>query len=185
MASAATEAVSRARPAKGRIARLLRRPALKALAGASVVAAIVILARGWGLLQPFELWIYDALRVAWAGDSRGDRILLVGATEADVERWDWPLRDGDLATLLQRIAGWQPRVIAVDLYRDHPEPPGTDRLAAVLAQHKNIVWAFKLKDRIQPAIAPPAALRGTDRIALVRCHPRCGQCRAARFAVCR
>ncbi len=174
MASAATEAVSRARSAKGRIARLLRRPALKALAGAGVVAAIVILARGWGLLQPFELWIYDALRVAWAGDSRGDRILLVGATEADVERWDWPLRDGDLATLLQRIAGWQPRVVAVDLYRDHPEPPGTDRLAAVLAQHKNIVWAFKLKDRTQPAIAPPAALRGTDRIALSDVIPDAG-----------
>jgi adenylate cyclase len=163
MTSAATEAGSRARGIPGRLARSA---ALKALLGASIVAAVIILGRGWGLLQPFELWIYDALRVAWAGHSPSKRILLVGATEADVERWDWPLKDGDLATLLERLAGWQPRVIAVDLYRDHPEPPGTERLAAVLREHKNIVWAFKLKDAAQPGIAPPAALRGTGRTAL-------------------
>ncbi len=33
-------------------------------------------------------------------------------------------------------ASWKPRVIGVDLYRDHPEPPGTERLAAVLAQKR-------------------------------------------------
>ena len=122
--------------------------------------------RGYGLLQPLELEIYDALRIAWAGHQLSSRVLLVGVTEADVEHWDWPLRDGDLATLLERIASWKPRAIGVDLYRDHPEPPGTERLAAVLAQHKEIVWTFKLKDYPKLGVSPPAMLRGTDRAVL-------------------
>jgi len=45
----------------------------------------------------FELLIYDALRVAWSGNEPSTRILLVGGTETDVEDFDWPLRDGELA----------------------------------------------------------------------------------------
>jgi len=175
MSSAATETTSRSRPAAGRIARFLRSAALKALIGANIVAALIILARTYGVLQPFELWIYDRLLVAWAGHAQGDHILLVGATEADIHRFNWPLRDGDLATLLERIADWQPRVIAVDIYRDIPEPPGTDQLAAVLARHKEIVWSFRLKDQVQQGVGPPAALRGAvDRIALADVVPDSG-----------
>jgi adenylate cyclase len=165
--SAAAGAASRSRPAAGRVARLWRSAALKAMLGANIVAALVILARGWGLLQPVELWIYDRWRAAWAGHSQSDHVLLVGATEADVESFDWPLKDGDLAALLERIAGWQPRVIAVDIFRDHWEPPGTDRLKALLGRHKEIVWGFMLEDRSQKGIAPPPSLRGSDRADLV------------------
>jgi len=163
VSTAASAASSRIRPVRSRIARLLRSAALKVLITGNIVAAIVLLVRGYGLLQPLEIQIYDALLVAWAGHQPSNRIVLVGGTEADVEHWDWPLRDGDLATLLERIARWKPRVIGVDLYRDHPEPPGTERLAAVLAQHKEIIWAFKLKDAARPGVLPPAVLRGTDR----------------------
>jgi adenylate cyclase len=174
MTSAASAAAGDIRPARGRIARLLRDAKLKALIGGNIVAAIIILMRGYGLLQPLELEIYDALRVAWAGHQPSTRILLVGGTEADVEHWDWPLRDGDLATLLERIASWKPRVIGVDLYRDHPEPPGTEQLAAVLARHKEIVWAFKLKSSTSPGVPPPAMLRGTDRAVLADTIPDSG-----------
>jgi CHASE2 domain-containing sensor protein len=58
-----------------------------------------------------------------------------------------------------------PRVIGVDLYRNRPEPPGTEQLAAVIARHKEIVWAFMLPDGMRPGIPPPEMLRGTDRIA--------------------
>ncbi len=57
-----------------------------------------------------------------------------------VRRWDlatgkeinppaeagWPLRDGQLAKLLERLTAWKPRAIGVDLYRDIPEPPGSE-----------------------------------------------------------
>jgi len=149
------------------VARQLGNPFVRSLIGAHLIVAALIATRAFGWLQPVELLIYDQLRVAWAdNDELSARVLLVGATEADVQRWDWPLRDGDLAALLERIAGWHPRVIGVDLYRDHPEPPGTDRLAAVLTQHKNIVWAFKLPEGTKPGIPAPAVLRGTDRAVL-------------------
>ncbi len=147
------------------------------------MAAIVILVRGYGFLQPLELQIYDALVVAWAGHQPSNRVVVIGGTEADVEHYDWPLRDGDLATLLERIESWKPRVIGVDLYRDHPEPPGTERLAAVLAKYKNIDWAFKLKGADSPGVPPPATLRGTPQAVLADTIPDFGKYRPPRTAV--
>jgi adenylate cyclase len=166
MISAAIASLRRLVPVREHVGRRLRSATLKALIEAHIFAAAVILVRDYGWLQPPELEIYDALRVAWAGDEPSGRILLVGATEEDVERWDWPLRDGDLASLLARIASWSPRVIAVDIYRDHPEPPGTEQLARLLAQHKEIIWTFKLGDGARPGISAPEILRGTDRAVL-------------------
>src|SRR5712671_4124319 len=166
MTSAVSEPLRRLVPARPRIGRLLRSAAFKALIGAHIIVAVIILVRGYGWLQPFELLIYDALRVAWSGNEPSTRILLVGGTETDVEDFDWPLRDGELADLLERITAWKPRVIGVDIYRDRPKPPGTERLAALLARHKEIVWTFKLQEGAKPAIPPPAALRGTDRAVL-------------------
>ena len=172
MSSAAAEPLlSRLRQDRGRIWRLLRSPALKALVGANIIVAGIVLARGHGWLQPFELLIYDALRVSWAGHEPSSRILLVGGNEDDITDFDWPLRDGELADLLERIASWKPRVIGVDIYRDNPKPPGTERLAAVLERHKEIVWAFKLKEGEQKAIQPPEVLRGTDRAVLADLIP--------------
>ena len=165
---------SRLRLDRARIARLLRSPALKALVGANLIVVGIILARGHGWLQPFELLIYDALRVSWAGHEPSSRILLVGGNEDDITNFDWPLRDGELADLLERIASWKPRVIGVDIYRDKPKPPGTERLAAVLARHKEIVWAFKLEEGEKPAIQPPEVLRGTDRAVLADFIPDAG-----------
>ena len=88
MAGAASAAPSRAGRRHSRILRLFRRAPVRALIGANLVAAIVVLARGAGLLQPLELPIYDALRVAWAGHQPSERVLLVGGSEADVQRWD-------------------------------------------------------------------------------------------------
>ena len=107
--------------------------------------------------------IYDELRVAWAGNQPSSRILLVGANEYDIQHYSWPLRDADLADLLERIASWKLRMIGVDTYRDFPRPPGTEQLDATLARHPEIVWVFKLRDADHPEIPPPQPLVGTDR----------------------
>src|SRR5262245_25558309 len=103
------------RPGSNHMARILRSAGFKALIGAQIVVVAIILLRSCGGLQPFELLVYDALRVAWAGNAPSATVFLVGGTEADVEEFDWPLTDGDLADLLERIASWQPRVIGVDI----------------------------------------------------------------------
>jgi CHASE2 domain-containing sensor protein len=143
-----------------------------ALSYALCVAAAVIVMRIEGWLQPAELALmYDQLRIAWAGSEPSNLVLLVGLTETDLEaddqgkrRWGFPVPDGALAALLERIALWQPRAIGVDMYRDAPYPPGTEKLRATLRDHQNIYWVFKIKgDENHPGIPPPEPLAGTDR----------------------
>jgi len=83
------------------------------------------------------------------------------------ERWR-PRRSAGTARELE------PRVIGVDIYRDKPKPPGTERLAEVLARHKEIVWSFKLQEGAKRAILPPEALRGTERAVLADFIPDSG-----------
>ena len=163
MSSAVIEVLRRLRLHRDRIGRLLHSPALTAVIAAHLLVAAIILIRSNGWLQPFEVLIYDALRVAWAGDEPSSRIFVVGGTEDDVADLDWPLTDGDLATLLERVASWHPRAIGVDIYRDRWKPPGTERLKEVLARHDEIVWSFKLAEGPNRMILPPEPLRGTER----------------------
>jgi adenylate cyclase len=147
--------------------RAVRSDVIRAFLGAHLVAAMVILLYSFAWLQPLGLAVYDALRVSWAGHAvASPPIFLVGASESDLGRWGWPLRDDDLANILERLAAWKPRAIGVDIYRDHPEPPGTDRLAAILAAHPEILWTFKLQEGDRPGVPPPAVLRGTKRAVL-------------------
>lgn len=125
---------------------------------ANLVAAAVLLGRGLGWLQPAELAAYDRLVAAWAGGGVSDRILLVTVTEADIGRHGWPLRDADLAALLERLAGWGARTIGVDIYRDRPLPPGEEVLTELLARHPEILWVFKLADAGNQGVPPPPAL---------------------------
>jgi CHASE2 domain-containing sensor protein len=149
-------------------ARLRDSPLFWGIVWAQAIWASILLLWVYGGLQPFELLVYDALRVAWAGHERSTRIFLVGATEDDIKHFGWPLRDGELADLLERLASWRPQVIGVNLYRDFPRPPGSARLDAVLAGHKEIVWVFGLPTKSYSSemlrgVPPPEALRGTDR----------------------
>jgi len=162
MSSAIIEVLRRLRLHRDRIAHLLRSPGLKALVAAHLLVAAIIFVRSDGWLQHFELLIYDALRVAWAGHAPSSRIFLVCGTEDDVADFDWPLSDGDLAKLLERLSSCHPRVIGADIYRDRPRPPGTEQLREVLTRHKEIVWAFKLAEGGNRMILPPEPLRGTE-----------------------
>ena len=87
MSSVATEPMRRLR-VDLRLTRLLRSPALKAILGAHLIVAAIILARSHGWLQPFELLTYDALRVAWAGHQPSPQIFLVSGSEGDIAHLD-------------------------------------------------------------------------------------------------
>ena len=167
--SSLTKPERRGLSAKSRIAKILRNSMLRALLSAQVIAALVVVVRDHGLLQPAELAIYDALRVVWAHPAPADDVMLVGMTEPDIQRWHYPLSDDLLADLLTRLASWHPRAIGVDIYRDMPVEPSTGKLAAVLKAHPEIYWVFKLAeghDGSHPGIKPPPELVGTDRAAL-------------------
>jgi adenylate cyclase len=129
------------------------------------LGVFVLVAALWiaGGFQSAELWIYDEL-VSWrAGEGTPDpRITLVYLTEADIHKYDYPLRDSKLAQLLVTIESENPRAIGIDLYRDLPEPRDGSELAQlnpVLARYPNIICIFLHGDQdTRAAIHPPAIL---------------------------
>ena len=154
-----------ARNAAARIKQLtlLRRRFVKALLVASLVALLLVSLREAGWLQDLELSAYDRLVTFFAGSQESDRVVLVVTTEADINRFGYPIRDNDLAAVLTRVFAGGPRAVGVDLYRDLPMPPDNEALQAVQRSQDNLYWVFKLPDEGNTGVPPPPALRESGR----------------------
>ncbi|MBY0335213.1 MAG: CHASE2 domain-containing protein, partial [Acetobacteraceae bacterium] len=148
-----------------RLLRPVLRRTARVLLAAPLVALLVVAVRGAGWLQPLELAFHDAALRHHAAAPEDRRIALVIATEEDIERFGWPLPDGVLATLIERLLGAGAEVVAMDLYRDRPVGEGGEALAALLTREDRILWAYRLGDAGHRGIPPPAPLRGTGRAA--------------------
>jgi adenylate cyclase len=142
---------------------LLRRRFVKALMVANLVALMLLLLRETGWLQSLELSAYDRLVAFFAGSQESDRVVLVVTTEADINRFGYPIRDNDLSAVLARVFAGGPKAVGVDLYRDLPMPPGNAELQAIQRTHDNLYWVFKLRDAGNIGVPPPPALRETGR----------------------
>ena len=134
---------------------LLRRRFVKALMVANLVALLLLPLREAGWLQGLELSSYDTLVSFFAGSQESDRVVLVVTTEADINRFGYPIRDYDLATVLARVFAGGPKAVGVDLYRDLPMPPGNEELQAIQRARDNLYWVFKLPDEGNIGIPPP------------------------------
>jgi len=101
---------------------------------AAVVAAclLVSLIERAGLLQRLELDTFDALVRAIPDKGPDDRLLIVSVTEADTQRFGYPLRDETLARAIAEIRRHDPRAVGLDLYRNIAYPPGEQLLAEQL-----------------------------------------------------
>ncbi|MDQ5909878.1 MAG: hypothetical protein QG599_1973 [Pseudomonadota bacterium] len=141
---------------------LLRKPAVFCI-GLSQVAFLVVMGlQIVGGLEPLELIAYDqGLRLLPVGQP-DSRIVLIGETEADIQRWGYPLSDAVLADVLQRLKRAGARVIGVDKFRDRPVPPGSESLAVAAAS--NVVWTMQFGASVEHRIAPPPFLSGLDQV---------------------
>ena len=142
---------------------LLRRRFVKALMVANLVALLLLPLRQVGWLQGLELSAYDGLVTFFAGSQESDRVVLVVTTEADINRFGYPIRDNDLSAVLTRVFAGGPKAVGVDLYRDLPMPPGNEELQAIQRQQDNLYWVFKLPDASNTGVPPPPPLRETGR----------------------
>lgn len=139
-------------------------PAAGAL-GALLVGASVLALRAAGALQFAELAAYDHfLTLALAERKADPRIVFVNITEADIAvQGRWPLPDEVIARAIEALAAHRPRAIGLDLYRDFPVPPGSERLRAVLEREPRVVGVRKFPEGPFPGIAAHPALAGTER----------------------
>lgn len=144
------------------------------LVGSLLVTAVVLGVRQVGLLQPWELKVYDQMlhvRSLIQPEPPDNRILVVEITDQDIEAQrerkeamgDKSLSDESLVKLLKILNKYQPRAIGLDLQRDAKGVPA--EVVQVLNQTTNLIGACKLPSReLDPTgIAPPQGIPG-DRL---------------------
>lgn len=109
-----------------------------------LMTGIIGWAKQQGKLQFLELLAYDYLVQLQPQQAIDSRLLVVGITERDIQlQKRWPLSDEVVAKLLTNLEKFQPKVIALDIFRDVPHPPGHETLQNVLASD-NIIVANQL-----------------------------------------
>jgi len=148
------------------ITRFLRQPAVFGVLQGLILFASIVVVREAGVLQPVELEAYDLfLRFRQSEADIEPRVALIAVTEADIQRLgQWPLPDDTLATLIEDLETHDPDVIGLDIYRDLPLPPGTERLEHVLTGNSNIIMVQKFGDAASSGVPPPAVLSGTAQV---------------------
>ena len=148
------------------VLKQLRRPAPVGVAIAFAVFLAVSGLTAAGLLQPLELTAYDTLLQLRPHPGWTDgRITVVRITDEDIYRiGHWPMSDDTLADILEAILRGGPRAVGLDLYRDLPVPPGTERLNALFRGAENLIGTEKFLAVDGAMVPPPRSLAGTERI---------------------
>jgi len=111
---------------------------------APTVTGLIIILRLTGLLQSLEWAALDQFFRRRPAETIDSRIVIVGINESDLKTiGKWPISDEILAKLLLKIKAQQPRVIALDLYRDLPVEPGHQELVKVFESTPNLIGIEK------------------------------------------
>lgn len=133
--------------------------------GAAYVAvcAVAFLLHAAGAFSRAELAAYDWLLRSRPPAPADARILIVDETEADLQRLGHPLPDMVFVRAIETLLAGGAAVVGVDKFRDIPVPPGTAELEALLAAHKNVVWAMLIGEPGTLRVQPPRVLRGSAR----------------------
>jgi adenylate cyclase len=111
-----------------------------------------------------ELLVYDSLLTLRPDTDKEAPVVLISETEADIKRFGYPLSDGVLARVLEKLVAAKARVIGVDIYRDLPVLPESERLTNVLTNNDNIIWIFFVGNKKQGHINPPTILKESGKI---------------------
>lgn len=123
------------------------------------VSALILVIRSMGGFQAWELRAYDRLLLQRLPQVTPQRILVIEATEDDVNRYGYPLPDDVLAAAIDRLEPYNPSVIGLDIFRDRIDPNSS--LQAQLAEQDNLVGlcsAQIARNEAQSGIAPPPQL---------------------------
>jgi adenylate cyclase len=144
-------------------AKIIRNPIFAAALSCLLVFVAVTGVRRNGNLEFLELPAYDwFVRLLPRASVQDTRITVVRVSEQDIlSLGRWPLTDEILAQALAALLKENPRAVGLDIFRDIPVPPGTERLNAVLSQNPNIIVTMKFGEG---GVRPPPVLKGTDQV---------------------
>ncbi|MDB9495551.1 adenylate/guanylate cyclase domain-containing protein [Spirulina major CS-329] len=122
---------------------------------------LVILVRWAGLLQGWELAVYDQFLRLRPTEPPDARIAIVGMTEDDYRNLGKVvIPDGYYAEVIRELRQQNPRVIGLDDYRDQPIDPGSEDLIAIFETTPNLIGIQKVAgDSELETVDPPPALQ--------------------------
>ncbi|GAX37948.1 CHASE2 domain-containing protein [Nodularia sp. NIES-3585] len=127
----------------------------KTLIIAFVVAVCVLILRYVGLLQSLELAALDQLFHLRPHEPFDPRITIVAIDEDSLKQiGSWPIPDGDMADLLEKIQADKPRAIGLDIYRDFPVKYGYEKLAAAYQSMPNLIGNQLLTNSQNGSVLP-------------------------------
>jgi CHASE2 domain-containing sensor protein len=132
------------------------------LLGTSAIVALLALGlRLSGGFQAWELKAFDSLLRLRSNEGIDTRLLMVEVTEADVNRYGFPLPDDVLERAIAKLEQHDARVIGLDIFRSQPVGAGHRALMNRLkksARAIGICSASQAGDANKPGIAPPPGL---------------------------
>lgn len=122
----------------------------------SILATGVIIGlRQTGYLQFLEFVAYDQMVRVGAVNIPDSRLLIVGVDEEDIKQQkQWPLSDETIAKVLNQLQRFEPRLIALDIYRDMPHPPGNENFKKAI-EKDNIIVVKQLPIGDKSGVAAP------------------------------
>jgi adenylate cyclase len=101
---------------------------------------LILPLRYYNLLESLELATLNKLFQLRTVEPRDDRIIVVGITESDIQKYQtYPFNDRFLANLLDKIRLQKPTAIGMDIIRDVPVPPGTEELDKIFQTTPNLI----------------------------------------------
>ena len=120
------------------------------------ITLLVCLIRQWGWLHFGELKVYDVMMRSRPIEKQDNRLLLVTASEADIQALGrWTVSDQILTQFLQKLAEYQPRTIGLNLYRNMPVEPGYQALKEQFNKQDNLFFICKKYEKDEPGVAAP------------------------------
>ncbi|MEL7035483.1 MAG: CHASE2 domain-containing protein [Cyanobacteria bacterium J06592_8] len=140
-----------------------QQPSVRRIMGVGAVATVLVIGlRALGLMQAAELKAYDQFLRLRPPESIDQRVLVVEATERDIQRYGgFPLPDQTLVKLIDQLKSYQPRVMGIDIYRDVPREPGHNQLIRLFSENPNLIAvcsASEVDNPNKPGIEPPNSI---------------------------
>jgi CHASE2 domain-containing sensor protein len=132
-----------------------------------MVLLVVIIARLFGSLQVLEWMMLDKFLRLRPAEPIDERVVIIGIDENDITKvGQYPIPDGEIADLLNKLETYKPRTIGLDIFKNFPVQPGRDRLIQTFQNNPNILSIKKL---INPTVPPPNFV-SEERIGIVDVH---------------
>ncbi|MBD2511673.1 CHASE2 domain-containing protein [Nostoc muscorum FACHB-395] len=127
-----------------------------------VTTALIMGMRSVGMLQSWELMIFDVMMRSRPDEGQDPRILVVTVTEADVrsqpakERGGASLSDRALAQVVEKLEQFQPQVIGLDIYRENHVEPEYKKLSRLMQKSDHFFAICEVSEENKNSgVSPP------------------------------